>query len=315
MEQAVAKGYWIPQIDVSDPEGYKAYMAATPPAHHKYAGVALVRGGKMEVVEGRARARCVLREFPDYSAALACYRSPEYQSARLLRLPHAACDFLIAEGYDGVQPPVAASPPAAAARKGYWIGQVDVTDPEGYKPYMTADMAPFGKFGGRFLVRGGACEVTEGKARSRTVVLEFPSYETARRNSISSSSRAMTARSSNTRRPAKPGGQGTAQGRHQMAKGYWIAHVDVQNEDGYKRYAAANPAIFRKFGGRFVVRAGKFEAVEGNHRSRNVVIEFPDYASALACFRSPEYQENIKVRLPHATVDLLVIEGYDGAQP
>jgi uncharacterized protein (DUF1330 family) len=100
-----------------------------------------------------------------------------------------------------------------------------------------------------------------------------------------------------------------------MAKGYWIAHVDVQNEDGYKTYAAANPAIFRKYGGRFVVRAGKFEAVEGNNRSRNVVIEFPDYAAALACFRSPEYQDNIKVRLPHATVDLIVIEGYDGPQP
>jgi len=173
------KGYWIPQIDVSNPEGYKAYMAATPPAHHKYGGAALVRGGKMEVVEGRARTRIVLREFPDYSAALACYRSAEYQSARPLRLPHAQCDFLIVEGYDGVQPPEPTSPPAAVAHKGYWIGQVDVTDPEGYKAYMTADMAPFGKFGGRFLVRGGAREVTEGKARSRTVVLEFPSYEAA----------------------------------------------------------------------------------------------------------------------------------------
>jgi len=80
------KGYWIPQIDVSNPEGYKAYMAATPPAHEKYRGTALVRGGRMDVVEGRARSRVVLREFPDYASALACYRSPEYQSARTLRL-------------------------------------------------------------------------------------------------------------------------------------------------------------------------------------------------------------------------------------
>ena len=49
-----------------------------------------------------------------------------------------------------------------------------------------------------------------------------------------------------------------------MAKGYWIGRVDVQNEDGYKTYAAANPAIFKKFGGRFVVRAGKFENPEGD---------------------------------------------------
>src|SRR5580692_12552341 len=100
-----------------------------------------------------------------------------------------------------------------------------------------------------------------------------------------------------------------------MAKGYWIARVDVHNAYGYKPYAAANPAIFKKFGGRFLVRAGKAELMEGNSRSRHVVIEFPDYATALACYRSPEYQENIKRRLPHAVVDLLVIEGYDGPQP
>ncbi len=85
-----------------------------------------------------------------------------------------------------------------------------------------------------------------------------------------------------------------------MAKGYWIGRVDVHNEEGYKPYAAANPAIFKKFGARYVVRAGKFECVEGSSRSRNVVIEFPDYATALACYRSPEYQANIKVRQPHA---------------
>jgi len=100
-----------------------------------------------------------------------------------------------------------------------------------------------------------------------------------------------------------------------MAKGYWIGRVDVNNEEGYKPYAAANPPIFKKYGGRFVVRAGKFESTEGTHRSRNVVIEFPDYAAALACYRSPEYQANIKVRQPHPIVDMIVIEGYDGPQP
>ena len=100
-----------------------------------------------------------------------------------------------------------------------------------------------------------------------------------------------------------------------MAKGYWIGRVDVRNEDGYKPYAAANGAIFKKFGARFVIRAGKFECPEGTARSRNVVIEFPDYATALACYHSPEYQQNIKVRLPHSTADIVIIEGYDGPQP
>jgi uncharacterized protein (DUF1330 family) len=100
-----------------------------------------------------------------------------------------------------------------------------------------------------------------------------------------------------------------------MPKGYWIARVDVHNEDGYKPYAAANPAIFKKYGGRFVVRAGQFESMEGTNKSRNVVIEFPDYATALACYRSPEYQANIKIRQPHSIIDLVIIEGYEGPQP
>jgi uncharacterized protein (DUF1330 family) len=169
------KGYWIPQIDISNPEGYKAYMAATPPAHEKFHGVALIRGGKMEVVEGRARSRCVLREFPDFVTALACYRSDEYQRAKPLRLSHSTCDFVIVEAYDGPQPPA----PSAASKKGYWIGQIDVRDPQAYKAYMVADQVPFGQFGARYLVRGGRQEITEGTARSRIVVLEFPSFAAA----------------------------------------------------------------------------------------------------------------------------------------
>jgi uncharacterized protein (DUF1330 family) len=175
----MAKGYWVPQLDVSNPEGYKAYTAATPEAHRKFAGRALARGGKYELVEGRGRSRNVLREFPDYATALACYRSGEYQRARPLRLPHSACDFVIAEGYEGAQPPLPATPPPAGAHRGYWIAHADITDPEGYKAYMTADMVPLGKFGARFLVRGGTREVVEGKVRARTVVIEFPSYQAA----------------------------------------------------------------------------------------------------------------------------------------
>ena len=63
------------------------------------------------------------------------------------------------------------------------------------------------------------------------------------------------------------------------------------------------------------MRGGTFECPEGKTRSRNVVIEFPDYESALARYNSPEYQANIKVRAPHADGNILVIEGYDGPQP
>jgi uncharacterized protein (DUF1330 family) len=100
-----------------------------------------------------------------------------------------------------------------------------------------------------------------------------------------------------------------------MAKGYWVARVDVHDEDGYRPYTVANGPIFKKFGGKFVVRGGKFTCPEGKSRSRNVVVEFPDYESALACYNSPEYQENLKIRQPHSDIDLLILEGYDGPQP
>ena len=100
-----------------------------------------------------------------------------------------------------------------------------------------------------------------------------------------------------------------------MAKGYWLAQVDVTDPRGYQDYVAANQAAFRAFGGRFLVRAGRCEAVEGNCRSRLLVIEFPDYSAALACYRSPEYRQAMALREGRAVVDLVVAEGYDGQQP
>lgn len=63
--------------------------------------------------------------------------------------------------------------------KGYWIGRVDVKDPERYKDYVAANAAAFRKYGARFLVRGGAFEKAEGTSRARHVVIEFPSYQAA----------------------------------------------------------------------------------------------------------------------------------------
>src|SRR5437660_680122 len=53
--------------------------------------------------------------------------------------------------------------------KGYWIARVDVRDAEAYKDYVAANGAAFAKFGGRFLVRGGAHAAVMGPARSRNV--------------------------------------------------------------------------------------------------------------------------------------------------
>ncbi|HUF86348.1 MAG TPA: DUF1330 domain-containing protein [Thermohalobaculum sp.] len=100
-----------------------------------------------------------------------------------------------------------------------------------------------------------------------------------------------------------------------MPKGYWIGRVDVTDPETYKRYVEANAAPLAKYGARFLVRAGRSEAVEGAARARNVVIEFPDYDTALACYRSPEYQAAMAHREGASVADILVIEGYDGPQP
>lgn len=100
-----------------------------------------------------------------------------------------------------------------------------------------------------------------------------------------------------------------------MAKGYWIARVDIHDADAYKNYVAANAEPFRKYGARFLVRAGRFENPEGTSRARNVVIEFPTYQEALDCWHSPEYQSAMRHRLNAGNIDLVIIEGYEGPQP
>jgi uncharacterized protein (DUF1330 family) len=96
-----------------------------------------------------------------------------------------------------------------------------------------------------------------------------------------------------------------------MPKAYLIARVDVTDPGGYATYTAATPGLAARFGGRFIVRGGRFEAKEGAARSRNVIIEFPDYASALAFYDDPDY----RAMLPHALAgserEIVIAEGVE----
>ena len=96
-----------------------------------------------------------------------------------------------------------------------------------------------------------------------------------------------------------------------MAKGYWVGHVTVTNPEGYKDYFAANAEAFRKYGGRFIVRGGKYETRSGTERQRHVVIEFDSFEQAKACYDSAEYQAAAKIRDANAVVDLVIVEGVD----
>ena len=71
--------------------------------------------------------------------------------------------------------------------------------------------------------------------------------------------------------------------------GYLIANIEVKDPVKFEEYRQKVVPVIQKFGGRYLVRSQKFEVPEGSSRARQVVVEFPDYASALACYHSPEY--------------------------
>ena len=85
--------------------------------------------------------------------------------------------------------------------------------------------------------------------------------------------------------------------------------------EGYKEYIAQNGAVLRIRRAGFLVRGGRHVPMEGSSRSRNVVLEFKDYETALACYNSPEYVRLVALRSPYSEGDLVIIEGYDGPQP
>ncbi|RBI87020.1 DUF1330 domain-containing protein [Rhodosalinus halophilus] len=95
------KGYWIAQMQVTDPQAYERYRAANAEAFEKYGARFLVRGGAQQTREGGWKPRSVVLEFPSLEAAQACYDSPEYQRAKALREGAAEADLVIVEGYEG----------------------------------------------------------------------------------------------------------------------------------------------------------------------------------------------------------------------
>jgi uncharacterized protein (DUF1330 family) len=94
-----------------------------------------------------------------------------------------------------------------------------------------------------------------------------------------------------------------------MPKGYWIVRVSERNAERYPEYLAAARPVYEKFGAKFLVRGGRCDTVEGTARERNVVVEFKDYATALACYQSPEYQAAKAIRNAIADADFVIVEG------
>jgi len=93
------------------------------------------------------------------------------------------------------------------------------------------------------------------------------------------------------------------------AKGYWIARIDVENADRYPEYVQAATPAYQEFGASFKVRGGQCQGMEGQHRARNVVIEFPSYQAALDCYNSEQYGKARAIRQEIATGELVIVEG------
>ena len=93
---------------------------------------------------------------------------------------------------------------------------------------------------------------------------------------------------------------------------YLIADIEVLDPEGIKEYQRQVPGTLAPFGGRYLVRGGQSETVEGEwHASRIVVLEFPDRASAKAWYASPAYQAILPLRLRHSRAKIFTL--VDGA--
>jgi len=96
-----------------------------------------------------------------------------------------------------------------------------------------------------------------------------------------------------------------------MPKGYLIGHITVTDPDAYAEYVARDTPIFARHGGRFIIRGGQSDIVEGAAHDRHVVIEFPTYAAARAAYEDPDYQEVADIRRRTADSVIILVEGTD----
>jgi uncharacterized protein (DUF1330 family) len=94
-----------------------------------------------------------------------------------------------------------------------------------------------------------------------------------------------------------------------MPKGYCIVRVDVHSPEAYAQYARAATEAIKKHGGRPLARGGAYEAVEGQARARNVVVEFDSVEAARSFYFSEDYQAAKKMREYAATVEYVIVEG------
>ena len=97
-----------------------------------------------------------------------------------------------------------------------------------------------------------------------------------------------------------------------MMKGYWIAtYKKIDDLEKLKEYAEKATPIIKKFGGKPIVRGGKYELIDGEEFIRTVIWEFPTFDKALACHNSIEYKEKWDIAKTTCQRNLQIVEGFN----
>ncbi len=198
---------------------------------------------------------------------------------------------------------------------GYLIARFDMTDPKAapaaYKAYVETAGPAYAEHNARFLARGGEAHPVEGVGRARNVIIEYPSVAEA----LACYKSETYQRARDHRLPVAEGeiviveGAVKARPAQDAGKGYWISRQDVNEPAVYKKYVEGGAAAFAQFGAIFLVRGGPHQAMEGQARERNVLIEFPSVQHALDCFHSDAYQAASIHRRAAATGEIVIVAG------
>lgn len=88
-----------------------------------------------------------------------------------------------------------------------------------------------------------------------------------------------------------------------------MVHVNVVDAQNYAEYVRLDTPVIESYGGRFIVRGGQSLAPEAPQKDRHVIVEFPDYDAAVACYHSEDYQKAAAIRRNYAESDFVIVEG------
>ena len=93
-------------------------------------------------------------------------------------------------------------------------------------------------------------------------------------------------------------------------KAYWVCTYEkIHNLEKLKEYAVKAKPTIEKFSGKFLVRGGKNRTNDGMDSPRTVIVEFPDYHTAIECYDSLEYQEAHEILEGHVVRHHQIVEG------